>query len=88
VPEQNSRLAKYAGLGLAAVGLSHFVAPKIYDGMTKLAYPDNTRTHVYIDGGIETVVGLAIAGRRTRKLGLAGLLAYQGLLIAKVVGQK
>ena len=61
MPQQNSPAAKTAGLALAATGLSHFVAPQIYEGMTKAAFPDNTRTHVYVDGGIETVLGLALA---------------------------
>lgn len=88
MPEQNSRAAKVAGLTLAATGLSHYVAPQLYEGMTKAAFPENTRTHVYIDGGIETAVGLGIAARKTRKLALAGLVAYLLYLGGNVVRQK
>jgi len=88
VPEQNSRFPKYAGRALTVVGLSHFVAPQIYDGLTTAAFPENTRTHVYINGVIETVLGLGIAARKTRKLGVLGLLAYQGVLVGSVIRQK
>jgi len=88
VPQQNSPAAKTAGLALAATGLSHFVAPQIYEGMTKAAFPDNTRTHVFIDGGIETALGLGIAAPKTRKLALVGVLAYLAYLAGNVIRQK
>ena len=88
MPEQNSRFAKYAGRALTVMGLSHFVAPQIYEGLTTAAYPDNTRTHVYVNGAIETVLGLGISARKTRKLGVLGLLAYQAVLVGSVIRQK
>ncbi|MEH3139135.1 MAG: hypothetical protein PGN37_02945 [Mycobacterium kyogaense] len=88
MPQQNSPAAKTAGLALAATGLSHFVAPQIYEGMTKAAFPDNTRTHVYVDGGIETVLGLGIASAKTRKFAIVGVLAYLLYLGGNVIRQK
>lgn len=84
-PECNSRGATVAGLILAAAGLSHFVAPQIYEGMTKAAFPTNTRQHVYIDGGIETAVGLGLAVRKTRNLAAVGLVAYLIYLVGNAV---
>jgi uncharacterized membrane protein len=81
VPKENSRAATVAGLALAGTGLSHFVVPQVYEGVTKAAFPTNTRQHVYIDGAIETAVGLGIASPKTRKLALAGLAGY-GLYMA------
>ncbi|MCG7595636.1 hypothetical protein ACXYX3_02550 [Mycobacterium sp. C3-094] len=88
MPQQNSPAAKTAGLALAATGLSHFVAPQIYEGMTKAAFPDNTRTHVFIDGGIETALGLGIAAPKTRKLALVGALVYLAYLAGNVIRKK
>lgn len=88
MPEQNSPVARAAGLTLAVVGLSHFVAPQIYEGMTKAAFPDNTRTHVYVDGAVETVIGLGIAGAATRKVSLAALVGYLLFLTVNTVRQK
>lgn len=53
----------------------------MYEGLTKSAFPTNTRQHIYIDGAIETAVGLGIASPKTRKLALGGLVAY-GLYMA------
>ncbi|MEW5809564.1 MAG: hypothetical protein AB1925_08915 [Actinomycetota bacterium] len=86
--QQNSRAAKTAGLALAATGLSHFVAPQIYEGMTKAAFPTNTRTHVYVDGGIETALGLGLSTPKIRKLALVGVLAYLAYLAGNVIRQK
>ena len=74
--ESNSRGMTIAGIVLALTGLSHFVAPQLYEGLTKSAFPTDTRQHVYIDGGIETAVGLGLAVRKTRKIAVLGLLAY------------
>jgi uncharacterized membrane protein len=76
VPKENSRAATVAGLVLAGAGVSHFVAPALYEGLTKPAFPTDTRRHVYIDGAIETAVGLGIASPKTRKPALVGLVAY------------
>ena len=81
MPKENSRAATVAGLALAGTGLSHVVVPQVYEGLTKSAFPTNTRQHIYIDGAIETAVGLGIASPKTRKLALGGLVAY-GLYMA------
>ena len=51
--KENSRATTVAGLALAGAGLAHFVVPQLFEGLTKPAFPSNTRQHVYIDGGIE-----------------------------------
>ena len=81
------RLPLYAGLALAGVGLAHFTSPTLFDSMTRQAFPRETRKHVYIDGGVETALGLGLVSRRTRKFALAGgigYLAYLGANAARV----
>lgn len=85
MPQENSRAATIAGLALAGAGLAHFAAPQVFEGLTKPAFPTDTRQHVYIDGGIETAVGLGLAAQRTRKLALAGLVGYLLYLTGNVV---
>lgn len=85
MPQQNSRAATIAGLALAVTGLSHFVAPQLYDEFTKPAFPNDTRKHVYIDGAIETAVGVGLAVPQTRKFALAGLVGYLLFLAVNVV---
>jgi uncharacterized membrane protein len=68
-------------LAFAGAGLSHFTSPRLFEPVTKSAFPRNTRQHVYTNGGIETVLGLGFSSRQTRSLatvGLIGYLAYPG----------
>jgi uncharacterized membrane protein len=85
VSKENSRAATVTGLALAGTGVSHFVVPQVYEGFTKPAFPTNTRQHVYIDGAIETAVGLGLAAQKTRKLAVVGLVLYLLYLAGNVV---
>lgn len=73
-------MTKLFGLGLAATGIAHFIAPDLFKDVTKVAFPNNTDQAIQQNGAIETTLGLAIAGSKTRKLGFLGLLAYGGWL--------
>lgn len=81
----NSPLARVAGLGLAAVGIAHFTNPGLLDQLTRQAFPENTRTHTYIDGGVETVLGLGLILPRTRRFAAIGALAYAAYVGANAV---
>ena len=76
MPKRNSRTAKLGELAVAGVGLSHFTSPQLFDGVTKAAFPRNTRQHVYIHGGIETALGLGLSARQTRPLAIVGTIGY------------
>jgi uncharacterized membrane protein len=84
VPERNSRALKVVGIGLAGVGLAHFVRPQLFHSLTEQAFPRNTRQHLYIDGGVETALGLALAAPKTRRLALVGALGYGAYLAGNV----
>jgi len=80
VPKSNSRLAKVAGLAVAGIGLSHFTSPQLFDGITKSAFPRNTRQRVYIHGGVETALGLGLSSAKTRPLAAVGTIGYLAYL--------
>ena len=46
------------------------------ESVTGQAVPRNTRQFIYIDGAIETAIGLGLAARKTRKLAAVGTLGY------------
>jgi uncharacterized membrane protein len=73
---QKSRFPGVAGIALAATGLSHFVKPDLFVSATAAAFPNNTRQYIYLNGGIETAIGLALIKPETRKLAGIGGLAY------------
>jgi uncharacterized membrane protein len=77
---KNSRAAKIAGLAVAGIGLSHFTSPQLFDGITKAAFPRNTRQRVYIHGGVETALGLGLSARQTRPLAVVGTIGYLAYL--------
>lgn len=80
MPKSNSRALKLAGLAVAGVGLSHFTSPQLFDGITKTAFPRNTRQRVYIHGGVETALGLGLSARQTRPLAAVGTIGYLAYL--------
>jgi uncharacterized membrane protein len=78
-------VATLAGLAIAGAGVAHFIRPELFDDITRRAFPRDTRTHVYIDGGLETALGLGLAARKTRPLAVVGLLGYGAYLAGNVV---
>ena len=80
-----SKLVGLAGLGMAGIGLAHFVKPDAFESITAQTFPENTQQHIYLDGAAETVLGLALAMPKTRKLAVVGLLGYGGYLAANVL---
>jgi len=85
VPKSNSRLAKFAGLAVAGVGLSHFTSPQLFDGITKSAFPRTTRQRVYLHGGVETALGLGLSSAKTRPLAAVGTIGYLAYLAGNAV---
>ena len=77
---KHSAVASLAGLALAGIGLSHFSRPQLFDGITKSAFPHNTRQRVYLHGGVETALGLGLSSAKTRRPALVGTIGYVAYL--------
>jgi len=77
---KSNRVARFSGLAIAGLGLAHFTSPRMWEPITKTAFPRNTRQHVYTNGGIETVSGLSLSSRQTRSLATVGLIGYLAYL--------
>ena len=69
---KSNRVARYSGLALAGAGLAHFTSPRLFEPITKSAFPRNTRQHLYTNGSIETVLGLGFSSKQTRSLATVG----------------
>ena len=80
-----SNVSRLPGLAVATIGLTHFVTPEAYAPITEAAFPCDIRRHTYIDGGIETLIGLGLVAGRTRTAALVGLTAYAGYLGVNVL---
>ena len=83
--KKSSRIARYSGLAVAGIGLSHFSSPQMFESITKPAFPENTTRWTYTNGASETLIGLAIANKRTRRFGYIGLVGYLGFLASRVI---
>ena len=80
-----SRAVSACSFGVRGIDFAHFVKPEAFEEITAQAFPENTEQHLYIDGAAETVLGLALAFPKTRRLGVIGLLGYGGYLAVNVL---
>jgi uncharacterized membrane protein len=71
-----------AGVAATACGLAHFVWPVKFEPINRqLGFTRRTRTHVYVNGGIETTLGLTLMSDRTRTINIALSVAYPTYLM-------
>lgn len=69
-------------LVVTAVGVAHFAFPQAFEPLNRwLGFGANTRQHVYVNGAIETTIGLTSAAATTRTASRALGIAY-GLYLA------
>lgn len=68
---------------LVGMGITHFVAPKPFDGIVPAELPGDARCYTYASGVAEIGTGALLAAGRTRRL---GALAAVALFIAVFPG--
>ncbi|MEO7007163.1 MAG: hypothetical protein ABI065_09030 [Terrimesophilobacter sp.] len=78
--ESRSRRAQLVGLGMSVAGLTHFLAPQLFEPMVAAVFADDARKHVFINGCIETALGAGVAVGRTRPLAIVATIGYVGYL--------
>lgn len=71
-----TRYSGWRGLVVTGIGVSHFIWPQWFDSINRLGFPENPRRFVYINGTVETTIGLLMTYPPTRKLSLALSAAY------------
>lgn len=79
-------LTRISGIALAASGVAHLVAPRPFVAISKPFFPEDTEKWVAINGGSEAVIGLALVDKRTRTVGIIGLLTYGVYLGDRIIG--
>lgn len=82
---KSSRIATLSGLAMAGTGLAHFAKPRLFESITAPAFPSNTRQHVYVNGGIETAIGLGLMSKQTRPLAMVGSIGYVAYLAGNAI---
>jgi uncharacterized membrane protein len=70
---QRRQRIRCGGPPVVAIGLSHFLWPRLFDPINMLGFPDEPRKYTYINGAIETAIGVLLTYPRTRRLsGIVG----------------
>jgi hypothetical protein len=81
-----SPLAITAGVAVAGIGLAHFAWPTRFEPLNEsMGFTQRTRRHVYINGAIETLLGLTMVSPRTRTLNIVLSIAYPTYLAANII---
>ncbi|MCV7257195.1 hypothetical protein [Mycobacterium shimoidei] len=74
------------GVAVTACGLAHFAWPRRFEALNrKLGFTHNTRLHVFVNGGLETVLGLTLMSSRTRTANVALSIGYPIYLTLNVL---
>lgn len=76
-------LLRTAGIALAATGVAHFAAPKVFEPISRLAFPHDTDAWIKRNGATELALGAALTLDKTRKAGLVGTALYAAWLGAR-----
>jgi uncharacterized membrane protein len=83
--QKSSRGITLTGLAVAGAGVAHFVAPQLFESITKPAFPRDTDRHIKTNGSIETAIGVGLLVPKTRTLAKLGALGYVAYLGANAV---
>ena len=52
---------------VAVIGVAHFLVPRIFDPINRLGFAEHARMFTYINGAIETTIGVMMANPRTKR---------------------
>lgn len=61
------RSRRRLGLSVSIIGMAHFVAPRYFDPINRLGFPTHARTFTYVNGALETLIGLLMASPGARR---------------------
>lgn len=81
-------LLRTGGLVLAATGAAHFVAPKMFEAISKAGFPNDTEAWIKRNGATELALGLGMTFEKTRRAALVGTAVYTAWLGARVAYNK
>ncbi|WP_310784555.1 hypothetical protein [Mycobacterium sp. Z3061] len=82
---RDMQIRRAHGAAAISIGLAHFAAPQVFEPFNRLGFPHNARTFTYINGGIETTLGILTTAPRTRRHAKAFGLCYIGYLATCII---
>jgi uncharacterized membrane protein len=76
------------GTAAIIVGVTHFVVPRIFEPFNRLGFPRRPRAFTYVNGAIETLIGVLAAIPRTRQQATALSVCYITYLTSCIVSSQ
>lgn len=70
---------------IIAIGLLHFLRPQLFDPINRLGFPGHTRQFTYVNGAIETAIGILMVSPRTVRLSTFTGACYATYLIGNII---
>ncbi|OBH41930.1 hypothetical protein [Mycobacterium mantenii] len=52
---------------VTVIGVAHFLVPRFFDPINRLGFAEHTRMFTYINGAVETMIGVMMANPRMRR---------------------
>jgi uncharacterized membrane protein len=80
-----SAIRRYRAPVVIAIGLSHFLWPRLFDPINKLGFPNDPRRYTYINGAIEAAIGVSMAPPKTRWLSTITSACYVVYLTGNII---
>jgi uncharacterized membrane protein len=79
------QVRRYQGLAVVAIGISHFLVPSVFDPVNRLGFPEHPRRFTYINGVIETLIGVLMAFPRARRQSAVVSVCYVIYLSGNII---
>ncbi|WP_374025777.1 DoxX-like family protein [Mycobacterium sp. HNNTM2301] len=67
IDARGARTRRALGLLAGLIGVAHFLVPRIFDPFNRLGFPNHARTFTYVNGAIETALGVLMLRADTRR---------------------
>ena len=84
-PHSRSPAGGYQALAVVAIGVLHFLVPSAFDPINRLGFPGHARRFTYINGAIETMIGVLMARPRTHRQLVAVSVCYVIYLTGNII---
>jgi uncharacterized membrane protein len=76
---------RYRAPVVVAIGLSHYLWPRLFDPINRLGFPNDPHRHTYINGAIETAIGVSMARPEIRWLSTIASTCYVVYLTGNII---
>lgn len=85
IDTSSARTRRALGLLGGLIGVAHFLVPRIFDPFNRLGFPNHARTFTYLNGAIETALGVLLLRAHTRRPSIVLSACYIAYLTVSIL---